>query len=82
MVLPKEIKKAVLLHVIHRPEQRKLMQSVHSTFESTSMACKFLLALSKVEPWWLTDRFLSVNWHHLQKYLFQNKNFLRQAKCN
>lgn len=39
----------MLFHVTHRSEQRKLMKSMHSTFENASMS------LSKAELKWLTD---------------------------
>lgn len=51
----KKERNAVLLHVIHRSRQRTLTWNMHSTFESTSMASRFLLPFSKTDPVWLND---------------------------
>lgn len=59
MLLPKQMikkkKKKLFYYFIHRSRQGTLTWSIHSTFESTSMAGKFLLSLSKADPVWVKD---------------------------
>lgn len=51
----KKKQKKLFYYVIHRSSKRTLTLSMHSTFESASMAGRFFLSLRKADPEWLKD---------------------------